>query len=97
MSYRSPKLIGEALQQFLDRFPQKTRLKQGLVLSVWEEVAGPQIAKEATNLHFEGNKLVMSVKNQIWRHEIHMNRFRIAKRLNDRVQAQVVSEIIVRS
>ncbi|HAW79489.1 MAG TPA: DUF721 domain-containing protein, partial [Balneola sp.] len=35
--------------------------------------------------------------NQVWRHEIHANRFNIAKRLNAKVKAQVVGDIIVRS
>lgn len=97
MRFDTPKPIGEALQDFIDRFPQKNRLKQGMILSVWEEVVGERIAEQATDLHFEGSKLVMTVKNQIWRHEIHINRFSIAKRLNVKVNGQVISDIVVRS
>ncbi len=97
MRFDKPKSIGSALQDFLDRFPQKKKLKQGMVLSSWEEVVGERIASQTRDLHFEGDKLVMKVSNQVWRHEIHANRFSIARRLNDKVGGQVVSELIVRS
>jgi len=49
------------------------------------------------NLHFEGNRLVLEVNNSAWRHEIHMKRFSIAKRLNEKVGSKVVQEIVVRA
>lgn len=96
MRFDKPKPLSSALQDFLDRFPQKKRLKQGMILAVWEEVVGPRIAEHAEDVHFEGNKLVLKVKNAVWRHEIHANRFSIAKRLNAKVKGQIVGDIIVR-
>ena len=97
MRFDKPKPIGNVLQDFLDKFPQKKKLRQGMVLAVWGEVVGERIASQTDDLHFEGDKLACKVKNQVWRHEIHANRFSIAKRLNTRVKAQVVADIIVRS
>ena len=97
MRFDKPKPIGHALKDFLDRFPQKKKLKQGMVLASWKEVVGERIASQTHDLHFEGNKLVMKVSNQVWRHEIHANRYSIAKRLNAKVGDEVVSELIVRS
>lgn len=96
MRFDKPKKIGAALQDFLDKFPQKKRLRQGMILSAWKEVVGERIASQTENLHFESDKLVCKVKNPVWRHEIHANRFSIAKRLNDKVKGQVVGDIIVR-
>lgn len=97
MRFDIPKPLGEALQDFLDNFPQKKRLKQGMVLAVWESVVGEKISEQVKEIKFEGSNLVIVVKNQVWRHEIHSNRFRIAKKINERVKAQVVGDIIVRS
>ena len=96
MRFDKPKPISDALQDFLDRFPQKKKLRQGMILSVWEEVVGQRIASQTEELHFEGDKLVCKVKNAVWRHEIHANRFSIAKRLNAKVKGQVIADIIVR-
>lgn len=97
MSYNTPKPLSEILQNYIDKFPHKTKLRKGMVLSIWEDVVGTRIAEQTENLHFEGSRLVMTVKNQVWRHEIHANRFNIAKKLNKRVKSQIVSDIIVRA
>lgn len=97
MRFDTPKPLSAALQDFLDKFPQKKRLKQGMVLAVWESVVGEKIAEQVKEVHFENSKLIVTVSNQVWRHEIHSNRFRIAKKINERIKAQVVGDIIVRS
>lgn len=97
MRFDIPKPLGESLQKYLDKFPHKKKLRQGMVLSVWDKVVGERISSQVSDVHFEGDKLVVKVSNQVWRHEIHANRFSIAKRLNAKVKAQVVGEIIVRS
>lgn len=97
MNFDKPKKLSDSLQDYLERFPQKKKLKQGMILAAWQEVVGERIASQTKEVHFEGNKLVCKVNNAVWRHEIHANRFSIAKRLNAKVKGQVVADIIVRS
>lgn len=97
MRFDTPKPLSDSLRKYLDKFPHKKKLRQGMVLSVWKEVVGERISAQITDVHFESGKLVMKVSNQVWRHEIHANRFSIAKRLNAKVNAQIVGDIIVRS
>lgn len=92
-----PKSIAAVLDEYLENFPQKRKLRQGMVLAVFEKVVGKRLAAEVEDLHFEQNKLVMNVKHASWRHEIHANRFSIAKKLNQEIKGKVVEEIIVRS
>lgn len=77
--------------------PHQTELKRGMVLHLWPSVVGEKINEVVKDVRFEGNKLIVKVENEAWRHEIHMNRFSIAKKLNDRVDSKVVKEIIVRA
>lgn len=97
--YRSntPKPLKEALKSFLDSFPHRKRLKRGMILSLWNETVGERIAEQTENVHFEHGNLVLHVKNPAWRQEIHMKRFSIAKKLNDKVGEKIINEIIVRS
>lgn len=96
MRFDKPKKLASALDDYLDKFPQKKKLRQGMVLAAFEKVVGKKIAAEARNLHFEGDKLVMTVKHPSWRYEIHASRFSIAKKLNAEVKSTIISEIIVR-
>jgi hypothetical protein len=97
MRFDPPKSLSSVLEDFLEKFPQKRKLKQGMILSAFEEVVGTRMASEVEDLHFEGNKLAMKVKHPAWRQEIHGNRFSIAKKLNSKVKGDVISDIIVRS
>lgn len=92
-----PQSMDNLLKEFMKKIPHRTKLQRGMILHVWPEVVGEKIAKVSKNLHFEGNRLVVEVENSAWRHEIHMNRFSIAKKLNDKVDSKVVKEIVVRA
>jgi predicted nucleic acid-binding Zn ribbon protein len=93
----TPKSLKEALKDFLDNYPHRKRLRRGMVLSLWEQTVGERIADQTDNVHFEYGNLVVHVKNPAWRQEIHMKRFSIAKKLNDKVGEKIIKEIVVRS
>lgn len=99
MSYysRQPKPLSSLIKDYVKDFPYRKRLKKGMILSQWPDVVGDAIAKQSENLHFEGDKLVVKVKNPIWRQELHMQRYAIAQKLNKSVQEDIIKEIIVRS
>ncbi len=92
-----PKPLTDLVKDYLDDVPYRKRLKRGMVLSLWAETVGNKIHTETDNVHFEHGNLVIHVKNSSWRHEIHMKRFSIAKKLNDKVGEKVIKEIVVRS
>lgn len=68
-----------------------------MILSIWKQTVGERIAKETKNIHFEYGNLVVHVHNPAWRQEIHMKRYSIAKKLNDKVDEKIVKEIVVRA
>ncbi len=92
-----PKPLKDALKDFLDNYPHRKRLKRGMILSMWESTVGERIADETENVHFEHGNLIVHVKNPAWRQEIHMKRFSIAKKLNEKVEEEIIKEIVVRS
>lgn len=94
---RSPKSMNELLKEFMKRLPQKAELKRGMVLHIWPKVVGSRIQAATNNLKFRGSTLIVTVSNEAWRHEIHANRYSIAKKLNEQVDSKVVKEIVVRT
>lgn len=93
----TPKPLKELVKDYLDDVPHRKRLKRGMILSLWDETVGESIAKQTQNLRFDKGKLIMNVKNPAWRQEIHMKRYSIAKKLNDKVGEKIIKEIVVRS
>lgn len=92
-----PQSMNSLLKDFMKKIPNRSKLQRGMVLHVWPQVVGDQMNAVCNDIHFEGNRLVVKVKDSAWRHEIHMNRFSIAKKLNDKVGEKIVKEIIVRA
>lgn len=64
---------------------------------MWPEIVGPAIAAQAEEPHFKGDKLYVRVKNPAWRHEIHMQRYTIMVKLNQKVNEEIIKEVIVTS
>ncbi len=94
---RKPKPMNELLKEFMKRIPRQAELKRGMVLHVWPDVVGENISAATKKVHFEGAKLIVTVTSEAWRFELHANRFSLAKKLNERVESNVVREIIVRT
>jgi len=100
MSYfksNKPKALKDLLEDFIDDYPHRKRLKRGMILSLWPRVVGAAINEQVEDIHFEDDKLVVKVANQIWRHEIHMKRFSIMAKLNREVNEKIIRELVVRS
>ena len=94
---RKPKSMNELLKEFMKRIPRQAELKRGMVLHIWPEVVGENINAATKKVRFEGSKLIVKVTSEAWRYELHANRFSVAKKLNERVESNVVKEIIVRT
>ena len=89
--------MNELLKEFMKKIPQQTELRRGMVLHLWPKVVGDQINGITKKVQFEGNRLIVTVTSEAWRYELHTNRYSIAKKLNERVDAKVVKEIVVRT
>lgn len=94
---RKPQSMNYLLKEFMRKLPHQTELRRGMILHLWPSVVGEKINGVTKDVRFEGNKLIVKVENEAWRHEIHMNRFSIAKKLNEKVESKVIKEIIVRA
>jgi predicted nucleic acid-binding Zn ribbon protein len=97
MAYSNkPRTLDSLLRDFMKRIPQKKELRRGMILHFWPEVVGEQVSGITKKVHFERDMLIVEVKNEAWRHELHMNRFSIKKKLNEKVGDDIVKDVIVR-
>lgn len=97
MNKRRPQPLSNLIEDFIEDFPYRRRLKRGMILSLWPRIVGENIAGRTEKLYFKGNKLMVHVSDPAWRHEIHMQRFHIAKKLNKRVKEDIIDEIVIRT
>lgn len=91
----TPKPLSALLEDFVETFPARTKLKRGMVLSVFKNVVGPRIYEQVSSVWFKEDVLFVKVSSQAWRHELHFQRESIRYRLNRRVKEDIISKVIV--
>lgn len=91
----TPKPISELLQDFVESYPARKKLKRGMILSVFENVVGARIYAEVDSVWFKGDVLYIRVSSQAWRHELHFQRESIRYRLNRRVKEEIIQKVVI--
>src|SRR5690625_7767081 len=93
MFRRTPRQMDELLREFLKRLPQKEQMQRGMVLHLWPSVVGSRINNATDSRKFSGDTLIVTVRSEAWRYELHANRYSIAKKMNRRVKVDVINKI----
>ncbi len=71
----------------------KKRLQAGEVLSRWEEIVGPAIARAARPKSFSKGRLIVEVEDSIWMNQLHFEEKRILSLLNAQAGEELFQEI----
>ncbi len=91
----SPELLGELLGSALARTGLDRDLDDYRIMEVWDEVVGPAIARNAQPTRLDDRRLVVTVRNSPWLHELGLLRSELCSRLNERMGRKVISEIFI--
>lgn len=85
--------IGSVLEDALRELKYNTKLKEHLVLEVWDEVVGEYIAKQTQPESIRDNKLFVRVSTLPWIRQLESLKQMIIERLNKRVGKGAVKEL----
>jgi tRNA A37 N6-isopentenylltransferase MiaA len=85
--------IGSVLEDALRKLKYNTKLKEHLVLEVWNEVVGEYVAKQTQPESIKDNKLFVRVSTLAWIRQLESLKQMIIDRLNRRVEKGVVKEM----
>ena len=85
--------IGSALEDALRGLKYNAKLKEHLVLEVWDEVVGEYIAKQTQPESIRDNKLFVRVSTLPWIRQLESLKQMIIERLNRRVGKRVLKEV----
>lgn len=87
--------IQEALQEFL----KKSRLKNGLMAAriedVWEKLMGVTIAKYTDSIKIIGNKLFITTSVAPLKNELLYQKESIIQRVNEALGDKIIVEVII--
>ncbi|HYL81285.1 MAG TPA: DUF721 domain-containing protein [Candidatus Acidoferrum sp.] len=95
-AWRRPVRISEALSAAFRRLGLEERLRQHEIWQVWPAVVGPQISQHAQPHAIWQGRLIVHVSDPVWLHHLSMMKHRLVPALNEKLQASVVREMILR-
>lgn len=89
--------IGDAIRELFDENPHiKRKIMEIRIQRAWGEVLGFTIMQATSQVYVRNSILYVSVTSSTLRHELVLNRLRLVKKLNEHVQGDVITDVVIR-
>jgi predicted nucleic acid-binding Zn ribbon protein len=88
--------LGDAIREFLKRNHLDRGHTEAALISKWEKVVGPMIAKHTTRMNIHKRTLYVHLDSAALRNELTYAREKICKALNREAGEKVIDEIVFR-
>lgn len=96
MKRNQAKSIGELIQYYLRQESLESPLNEVRLIKAWPEVLGPVINSYTKELFIKNQTLYVHLSSAVLRQELMMGRELLVKNLNEKVGAQVITNIVFR-
>ena len=96
MSKHNEHTLKDAIENLLKAYKLDSKLAEKRLISSWESVMGPMIAKHTTDLYIKHQQLFVTLDSAALRNELSFAKTKIIKMLNDAVGSTVINEIILK-
>ncbi len=87
--------LGRVLKRTLKDFGVEKTVRRYQALEIWPEVVGERIAEVTEPVSLSGRKMLIRVKQDVWRHELLYHLPEIIQKINEKVGIQAVDEILL--
>lgn len=94
MKRKNSEALRDVLLRYLREQGLETPIYEHRAVSMWPEVAGPTITRYTGDVKFQHGKLFIKITNPALRQDLNMGRFRLVHRINERVGANIVDQIV---
>lgn len=87
--------VGLVIRRFLREYGLESPLNQYRLLSQWENIVGPDIARLTKQIFIKNQTLHVEVSSPALRTDLMLKRKQLMYELNQGVGAQVIADIII--
>ena len=95
MERRKEESIGNVLLRYLRQSQLESPLNEFRILQSWNEIAGSTVAQLTQDIHIYNQKLYVKLRSATMRTELMMKRTELTRKLNQKVGAQVITDIVL--
>lgn len=91
-----PRPLGEILKEVIDQLGVQDEIDESRVVETWASIAGTDINSVTESAWMKKSTLYVKITSAARRQELHMNRRKWQKRLNEALEEDLVNEIVFR-
>ena len=95
MERRKSEAISDVLQRFLRQEGLETPLAQYRLIQAWPQSTGKAVANATAELYIKNQTLYARLTSAVLRSELMMQRQALAYALNQAVQKQVITDVVL--
>jgi predicted nucleic acid-binding Zn ribbon protein len=88
--------LSEAINDYLREMNLGDKLKEVSVINSWEEIVGRAISTRTSGIYIKDKVLYVHLKSSIARNELFMLRDALKERINSKMGAEVIKDIVLR-
>ncbi|HBS86334.1 MAG: hypothetical protein A2W91_19160 [Bacteroidetes bacterium GWF2_38_335] len=88
--------INDVIQAYCKSMNIDKKMKEFMVIRIWEEFVGKMVAKATKDIYFHEGTMFVSLKSSIVRNELLMIRTELKKRINEQMGEEMIKEIVLR-
>jgi len=88
--------LAEVIQDFLKQSGWERKLDEVKIMTQWDQVLGPSLAKYTEEVFIQNKKLHIRLKSSTLRQELSYKKSEIVKDLNSAVGKEVINEIVLK-
>jgi len=85
--------LNKAITKAIKKAGLKKALDQESAVSIWDEVVGEKIKKNAKAERVENGKLFVKTHSSAWRQELQMQQEKIVSQINKKIGSNAIKEI----
>ena len=90
------KSLGEIIQDFLKQSGWERKLDEDNIMTEWDKVLGPSLAKYTEEVFIKNKKLHIRLNSSTLRQELSYKKSEIVKDLNAAVGKDVINDIVLK-
>jgi predicted nucleic acid-binding Zn ribbon protein len=88
--------LAEAMKDYIKEMHLEGKLNEIGVINSWEETVGKAIASRTSKIYIKDNVLYVHLSSSVVRNELLMLRQALKEKLNEKVGAEVVKDIVLK-
>jgi len=87
--------IKQAVEKWIEVFKLRKKYDESSVVTFWEDIIGPYIAKRTQKIWIKDKKLYVKVESAVVKHELAINRRQIIGRVNEHMGQVIVEDFVI--